>query len=120
MTARWATFDCYGTLVDWNAGIGAELGRPFGSPVRERLLARYHVIEPRVQSEHPGWSYRQVMAAVLAELASEAGLPFRRKSKMRWAAPFPVGPCSPRCRARWPRPMSGAGGWSRSRTAIAA
>ena len=20
--ARWATFDCYGTLVDWNAGIG--------------------------------------------------------------------------------------------------
>jgi 2-haloacid dehalogenase len=71
---RWATFDCYGTLVDWNAGIGAELGRLFGSPVRERLLAHYHVIEPRVQSEHPGWSYRQVMAAVLAELASEAGI----------------------------------------------
>jgi FMN phosphatase YigB (HAD superfamily) len=22
---RWATFDCYGTLVDWNAGIGGEL-----------------------------------------------------------------------------------------------
>jgi 2-haloacid dehalogenase len=60
--------------VDWNAGIGAELGRLFGSPARERLLARYHVIEPRVQSKHPGWSYRQVMAAVLAQLASEAGI----------------------------------------------
>lgn len=24
-TARWATLDCYGTLVDWNAGIGTEL-----------------------------------------------------------------------------------------------
>ena len=28
--ARWATFDCYGTLVDWNAGIAAELGRLLG------------------------------------------------------------------------------------------
>ncbi len=73
MVPRWATFDCYGTLVDWNAGIGAELRRLFGSSARERLLARYHVIEPRVQSEHPAWSYRQVMAAVLAGLASEAG-----------------------------------------------
>lgn len=68
---RWATFDCYGTLVDWNAGIGAELARLFGGSARERLLSRYHSIEPRVQSEHPTWSYRDVMAAVLAELASE-------------------------------------------------
>jgi 2-haloacid dehalogenase len=74
VAARWATFDCYGTLVDWNAGIGAELGRLFGSSVREQMLARYHVIEPRVQSQHPARSYRDVMAAVLAELASEAGV----------------------------------------------
>jgi 2-haloacid dehalogenase len=74
MAQRWATFDCYGTLVDWNAGIGAELGRLFGSSVSEQLLARYHVIEPRVQSEHPAWSYRDVMVAVLQELASEAGV----------------------------------------------
>jgi 2-haloacid dehalogenase len=74
VAARWATFDCYGTLVDWNAGIGAELGRLFGSSVREQMLARYHVIEPRVQSQHPAWSYQDVMAAVLAELASEAGV----------------------------------------------
>ncbi len=73
MAPRWATFDCYGTLVDWNAGIGAELGRLFGPAGSEQLLARYHVIEPRVQGGHPGWSYRHVMAAVLAELASEAG-----------------------------------------------
>ncbi|HEY6275490.1 MAG TPA: HAD family hydrolase [Streptosporangiaceae bacterium] len=73
MVARWATFDCYGTLVDWNAGIGAELGRLFGSPGGP-LLARYHVIEPRIQREHPTWSYRDVMAAVLTELASEAGV----------------------------------------------
>jgi 2-haloacid dehalogenase len=74
VAARWATFDCYGTLVDWNAGLGAELGRLFGSSVREQMLARYHVTEPRVQSQHPAWSYRDVMAAVLAEVASEAGM----------------------------------------------
>lgn len=73
MTSRWATFDCYGTLVDWNAGIGAELDRLFGRPAGRELLARYHVIEPRVQREHPTWRYRDVMAAVLQELASEAG-----------------------------------------------
>jgi 2-haloacid dehalogenase len=71
--ARWATFDCYGTLVDWNAGIEAGLGRLFGSSASGQLLARYHVIEPRVQGEHPTWSYRDVMAAVLAELAAESG-----------------------------------------------
>jgi 2-haloacid dehalogenase len=69
--SRWATFDCYGTLVDWNAGIVAELGRLLGESDRERLLARYHEIEPRVQSEHPTWSYRDVMAAVLAQMAAE-------------------------------------------------
>jgi 2-haloacid dehalogenase len=71
---RWATFDCYGTLVDWNAGIQAELGRLFGSTVSEELLERYHVLEPQVQESHPEWSYRAVMEAVLADLGSEAGV----------------------------------------------
>ena len=72
--ARWATFDCYGTLVDWNAGIAAELGRLLGESDRDGLLSRYHEIEPRVQSEHPTWSYRDVMAAVLSQLAHETGV----------------------------------------------
>jgi 2-haloacid dehalogenase len=71
--ARWATFDCYGTLVDWNAGIAAELGRLLGESDRDGLLSRYHEIEPRLQSEHPTWSYRDVMTAVLSQLASETG-----------------------------------------------
>ena len=71
---RWATFDCYGTLVDWNAGIAAELGRLFGDGERERLLLRYHDIEPRVQRDHPQARYRTVMATVLAELAAQEGV----------------------------------------------
>jgi 2-haloacid dehalogenase len=70
---RWATFDCYGTLVDWNAGVRAELERLLGATDGERLLERYHAIEPRVQRERPEASYREVMASVLEELASEVG-----------------------------------------------
>ena len=44
---RWATFDCYGTLIDWNGGIGRELERLFGAANAPRLLHRYHEIEPR-------------------------------------------------------------------------
>ena len=70
---RWATFDCYGTLVDWRAGIRAELERLFGEGEGERMLERYHEIEPRIQREQPQERYRAVMATVLAELATEAG-----------------------------------------------
>ncbi len=70
---RWATFDCYGTLVDWNAGIGRELARVLGGEESD-LLARYHEIEPQVQAADPALPYRQVMARVLAELAQERGV----------------------------------------------
>src|SRR5262245_26485171 len=72
-SVRWATFDCYGTLVDWNAGIGGELARQFGADRAPGLLDRYHTIEPRVQAERPEATYRDVMATVLAELAAESG-----------------------------------------------
>jgi 2-haloacid dehalogenase len=75
MDDRWATFDCYGTLVDWNGGIRHELVRLFGEAESGRLLESYHRIEPRVQAEQPSLSYREVMASVLGELALEQGEP---------------------------------------------
>ena len=70
---RWATFDCYGTLVDWNAGIRAELERLVAGGDAERLLERYHEVERRVQRERPEASYRDVMASALEEVAAEDG-----------------------------------------------
>jgi len=70
---RWASFDCYGTLIDWDAGIRAELARIFGELEGERLLGRYHELEPEVQRADLSASYREVMATVLARLADEAG-----------------------------------------------
>ena len=71
---RWATFDCYGTLIDWDGGIRAELARVFGVPEADRLLARYHELEPEIEREDPSRSYRTVLAQVLRRLASEEGV----------------------------------------------
>jgi 2-haloacid dehalogenase len=67
---RWATFDCYGTLVDWNAGIRRELARIFGEDVADAKLAEYHDFEPVVEDEEPTLAYRDVMARVLDRLGA--------------------------------------------------
>jgi 2-haloacid dehalogenase len=70
--SRWATFDCYGTLIDWNAGIGAVLERLYGTEQAPQLLRRYHELEPQVQAE----SYRpysEVLTLTLERLANEVG-----------------------------------------------
>ena len=91
--SRWASFDCYGTLVDWNAGIGAELDRLLGDG--SSLLERYHELEQRVQRERPDARYRDVMASVLAELAAESGteLPDEERDALGRSLPgWPVFP----------------------------
>jgi 2-haloacid dehalogenase len=69
---RWATFDCYGTLIDWNGGIRAVLADVFGEQEADRLLRRYHELEPEL--EHDGTlTYREVMRRALRQLADEEG-----------------------------------------------
>jgi 2-haloacid dehalogenase len=70
---RWATFDCYGTLIDWNGGIGRELERVFGAARAGELLRAYHEVEPEIQREDPTRSYREVMAVAMARLGAPAG-----------------------------------------------
>ena len=71
--ARWATFDCYGTLVDWNCGLGDELARLFGAEAREPALARYHQLEREIQARDPGAPYRKVLGEALAGVAGSLG-----------------------------------------------
>ncbi len=68
MGTRWATFDCYGTLIDWNGGIRTELARLFGDERADELLHRYHELEPEVEADDPSLSYREVMARVLTRI----------------------------------------------------
>jgi 2-haloacid dehalogenase len=69
---RWATFDCYGTLIDWNGGIGRQLERLFGPARAGDLLRMYHELEPQIQREDQTRSYREVMAVALARLGAPA------------------------------------------------
>ena len=70
--SRWATFDCYGTLIDWNAGIGGVLERLYGAEQAPGLLRRYHELEPQVQAERY-CSYAEVLTLTLERLANEVG-----------------------------------------------
>jgi 2-haloacid dehalogenase len=69
---RWLTFDCYGTLIDWNGGIAAVLETVFGAQHVPRLLARYHQLEPQIEAERYR-SYREVLDLCLAGIAVEEG-----------------------------------------------
>ena len=86
--ARWATFDCYGTLIDWNGGIRAELARVFGEERAGDQLHRYHELEPELEADGT-LSYRDVMTEAMRRLGApageEAGL---AESLPRWQ-PFP-------------------------------
>jgi 2-haloacid dehalogenase len=73
MVDRWATFDCYGTLVDWLGGIRGTLATLWPAADADALLATYHRIEPTVQ-EGRGITYRQAMAETLGALAVSEGL----------------------------------------------
>jgi 2-haloacid dehalogenase len=72
MSDRWATFDCYGTLIDWMSGIESTMGRLWPDADRAALLRRYHEIEPGVQVGR-GIPYRHVMAETLAKVAVAEG-----------------------------------------------
>jgi 2-haloacid dehalogenase len=66
---RWATFDCYGTLIDWNGGIRRELARVFGEDKADERLDRYHEVEPTLQAGGDR-SYREVMTAAMRALGA--------------------------------------------------
>jgi 2-haloacid dehalogenase len=74
---RVATFDCYGTLIDWEGGVGAflyELARrhEHDPPPARELRERWEELQfERIQA---GWrSYREILADSLSAWAGERG-----------------------------------------------
>jgi 2-haloacid dehalogenase len=67
---RWATFDCYGTLVDWPAGVRETMRRLWPEVDGRTALEVYMRLEPRAQ-EGRGIPYREVMAETLSDAADE-------------------------------------------------
>ena len=75
---RALSFDCYGTLIDWEAGLAEALARwadvhHISAPSDEliELVARHETV---VQSEQPALRYPDVLSEVLARLARDYGV----------------------------------------------
>src|SRR5262245_55132601 len=69
---RWATFDCYGTLIDWDAGVRAELTRVFGADRAEERFHAYHELEPELEREGAR-GYREVQTEAMRRLGGPEG-----------------------------------------------
>ena len=71
MADKWLTFDCYGTVADWNSGMGGALTGVAGVSGADagRLLTAYHQAELEIEAD-PEWRpYREVLTAGLARAA---------------------------------------------------
>lgn len=72
------TFDCYGTLIDWETGIAAALeplagraGRVIGADERVAAFGRH---EHEAQARAPGAPYPEILAAVHVAVARDWGI----------------------------------------------
>jgi 2-haloacid dehalogenase len=88
MNEHWATFDCYGTLIDWNRGIRGVLGRVFGNGGTDAALRRFHDIERELQADGSR-TYREVLTEAMRRLgARESEVASLAESLPGWPA-FP-------------------------------
>jgi 2-haloacid dehalogenase len=72
------TFDCYGTLIDWESGIISALGawaEGHGlQPPNEALLSTFARAESTLEARMPTAAYRDILRRVHAEIAQAWGV----------------------------------------------
>lgn len=79
---EWLTFDCYGTLIQWDEGLVAAVERilsnkatgPDVSP--QELIAIYDRYEHQLEEERPHRSFREVAGQALALAMHDLGLSY--------------------------------------------
>jgi 2-haloacid dehalogenase len=90
------SFDCYGTLIDWEAGLTTVLGpwaRSRGLATDdEALLAAYAGHEERAEATEPGAPYPRILAASLRGLGAELGAEVSEQDADRLARSVPDWP----------------------------
>lgn len=89
------TFDCYGTLVDWEQGLGDALEtvlRPHGVEAeRAHLLARFAHYEEQAEAGRYV-SYRDVLAGVAGRIAAAEGVSLSPREEEHLADSLPEWP----------------------------
>ena len=73
---EWVSFDCYGTLVDWETGISGAVGEVLESHgvrmSRGEILGVFAEVEPRVQQGSECFvKYREVLRRVMGLMGNE-------------------------------------------------
>jgi 2-haloacid dehalogenase len=95
---RWVTFDCFGTLVDWNSGFAAIL-RPLVGDRTPRVMDTYHRFERLLEQETPHRLYKDVLATGLRRAAEDVGIPLSesqaRTLPQRWGTMSVFGDVEP-------------------------
>ncbi|MFZ0215133.1 MAG: haloacid dehalogenase type II [Candidatus Dormiibacterota bacterium] len=93
------SFDCYGTLIDWEAGLAAVLG-PWAASRGldldgEALLRAYAGHEETAESAHPSAPYPEILAMSLRGLGRELGAAVTEEDAIRLATSVPDWPAFP-------------------------
>jgi 2-haloacid dehalogenase len=85
---KWLTFDCYGTIADWNTCM-REAIEPVAGAGAAAVLGAYHQAELVVEAG-PSWRpYRDVLTAGLALAARRAGVPLSGADAGAFVAAWP-------------------------------
>ena len=75
---EWLSFDCYGTLVDWETGISDAVAKVLAShgvsKSRAEILQLFADAEPRVQSSPSYLEYHRVLHDVMSLIGTGLGL----------------------------------------------
>jgi len=93
------SFDCYGTLIDWETGLLAVLApwaRARGLTLTgEELLTAYAQVEAAVEAEHPAEAYPEVLARGMRLLGENLGAEVTDEDAARLARSVPDWPAFP-------------------------
>jgi 2-haloacid dehalogenase len=93
---RVLTFDCYGTLIDWESGIYAALlpllNKAVAPMPRDQALEIFAQHESAQEAETPAMLYSDVLAAVHRRLADALKLPATEAEHLAFGASVPDWP----------------------------
>ena len=93
------SFDCYGTLIDWESGISAVLA-PWAAEHRihlseEELLEQYAIAEAAEEARTPDALYPRILAAAMRRLGATISAPVGLADAERLARSVPAWPAFP-------------------------
>ncbi|NBE95300.1 haloacid dehalogenase type II [Nonomuraea sp. KC401] len=93
------SFDCYGTLIDWESGIATVL-RAWADAhdlrmTDEQLLTAYSTHEAQAEADHPGDLYPRILARAMRGLGAQLGVPVSDDEAESLAVSVPGWPAFP-------------------------